>query len=191
MIAVMNDFEKLANEILYKYDIRRSPFMHISKICEAENIKLRSVNLSEAVDGLFANIDEQKFIFYNSNKLEQRSVFTKAHELGHYFLKHTLDGRQLICSNIGNNSSNNKQEWQADQFAVYFLMPKAFIVDGYIEICSRINRTVGQPIYVDKQSRNYRDWKIICSYFKFELGVSSEALKYRLQNLRLLDWNLD
>ena len=191
MIAVTNDFENLANEILSSYKITEKPFMQISKVCKGEGIKIRSANLSEGVDGLFANIDEQRFIFYNSNKPAQRSVFTKAHELGHYFLKHTLDKDILTCSNIGNNSKANTQEWQADQFAVYFLMPKELMFKHYIEVCNSQNRTVGRPLYVDRQRCNYIDWQMTCAHFKFELGVSKEALRYRLEDLGLLRWNLD
>ena len=191
MTALTNDFEKLANEVLTTYKITKSPFREISKVCKGENIRLRPVNLSEGVDGLFANMDEQKFIFYNSNKLPQRSVFTKAHELGHYFLKHTLDEQKLICSNVGGNSTSNKQEWQADQFAVYFLMPKELMVRHYAEICKLQNRMFGQPLYVDRQPWNYAEWKSTCAYFTMALGVSKEALRYRLESLRLLNWNLD
>lgn len=191
MIAVTNDFEILANEILSSYKITEKPFKQISKICKAEGIKLRSANLSESVDGLFANIDEQKFIFYNSNKPVQRSVFTKAHELGHYFLKHTLDKEILTCSNTGSNSKTNSQEWQADQFAVYFLMPKELMFKHYVEICELQNRTIGRPLYVDRQPWNYADWKNTCTHFGLELGVSKEALRYRLEDLGLLRWNLD
>lgn len=191
MTALTNDFEKLANEVLSTYKITKSPFRAISRVCKGENIRLRSANLSQGVDGLFANIDEQKFIFYNSNKLPQRAIFTKAHELGHYFLKHTLDEQKLICSNVGGNSKSNKQEWQADQFAVYFLMPKELMFKHYIEVCNIQRRTVGQPLYVDNQMWNYIDWQNTCAHFRLALGVSKEALRYRLQNLGLLNWNLD
>jgi Zn-dependent peptidase ImmA (M78 family) len=190
MTALTNDFEKLANEVLSTYKITKSPFREISKVFKGENIRVRPANLSQGVDGLFANIDEQKLIFYNSNKPSQRSVFTKAHELGHYFLKHTLDEQKLICSNVGGNSKSNKQEWQADQFAVYFLMPKELMVEHFITACSLTNRSYRQPLYVDKQPWNYKDWKVFCWYFRSELGISSEALRYRLENLGLLNWNL-
>ncbi len=187
----MNDFEELANEVLSTYKITKSPFKEISRVCKAEDIKIKPTNLPENIDGLFANIGEEKIIFYNSNKPTQRSVFTKAHELGHYFLKHTLDTDKLICSNVGSNSNHNKQEWQADQFAVYFLMPKKLMFKHYIEVCNIQRRTVGQPLYVDSQMCNYIDWQNTCAHFRLALGVSKEALKYRLQNLGLLNWNLD
>ena len=191
MTAVTNEYEKLANEILSSYKITEKPYKQISRVCKGEGIIIKPTNLSEGVDGLFANIDEQKFIFYNSNKPRQRSVFTKAHELGHYFLQHTLDEKILTCSNIGNNAKGNSQEWQADQFAVYFLMPKELIFKHYIEVCEMQRRTVGQPLYVDSQMWNYIDWQNTCAHFRLALGVSKEALKYRLQNLGLLNWNLD
>lgn len=191
MTAVTNDYERLANEILSSYKITEKPYKQISRVCKGEGIKIRSANLSEGVDGLFANIDEQKFIFYNSNKPRQRSVFTKAHELGHYFLQHTLDEKILTCSNIGNNAKGNSQEWQADQFAVYFLMPKALMVRHYAEICKLQNRMFGQPLYVDRQPWNYAEWKSTCAYFTMALGVSKEALRYRLEALNLLNWNLN
>lgn len=191
MTALTSNFEKLANEVLSMYKITKSPFKEISRVCKGENIKLRPANLSDGVDGLFANIGEQNFIFYNSNKLVQRSVFTKAHELGHYFLKHTLDGHQLVCSNVGSNSNHNKQEWQADQFAAYFLMPKELMFKHYIEVCNMQWRTIGQPLYVDSQRDNYNDWQKTCAYFRLALGVSKEALRYRLENLGLLKYNLD
>ena len=191
MTALTNDFEKLANEVLSTYKITKSPFREISRVCKGEGIIIKPTNLSQVVDGLFANIDEQKFIFYNSNKLPQRAVFTKAHELGHYFLKHTLDEQKLICSNVGGNSKSNKQEWQADQFAVYFLMPKELMFKHYIEVCNMQWRTIGQPLYVDSQRDNYNDWQKICAYFRLALGVSKEALRYRLEDLGLLKYNLD
>ena len=82
----------------------------------------------KGIDGfLRRNPDNAKewWITYSTNVLPERQRFTKAHELGHYIL-HSQQKNEFRCGPdviIEKDTGEPNIEAQANQFAIYLLMP--------------------------------------------------------------------
>ncbi len=191
-----NEIENCANDILNKFKISDAPYLHIKEICTHEEIKIKRTNFGVGMDGAFSVINGEKVIFYNASKTLGRSNFTKSHELGHYFLNHKLEsGNAIYCLNKGicegNQQSLPRIETEANYFASYFLMPKMQLFSAYINIADKIlNRSIHRPLYVDRQPCNIKDWEIVSYMLTAQFGVSKEALRYRMETLNILNYNL-
>ena len=190
-----NDIERIANDVLRKYHITSAPFKHIEEICKQENIQLKKANFSSSMDGAFAIIKNQKYIFYNPNVIEGRKNFTQAHELGHYFLNHQLEEGNMISCHNKSVSENNLQslpriETEANYFATYFLMPNQLMLREFDIITNTLRIDASRPLYIDHQSSNYKDWNFISRHFVSRFGISKEALGYRLEALNKIYYNL-
>ncbi len=190
-----NEIEKYANNVLKQYGIDKAPFSHIKEICDRENIKLKRTNFSSKVDGAFSTIRGEKFIFYNPQMPDGRKNFTKAHELGHYFLNHQLEaGDAIYCYNQGiceyNQKSLPRIETEANYFASFFLLPKDMVIYEYGEITRVVGIDTNRRLYVDSQDYHLRDWGYVSRHFINRFGVSKEALGYRLDSLGLIEYKL-
>lgn len=120
-----------------------------------------------------------------------RKNFTYAHEMGHYFLMHDLS--TLVCTQAnldGGFGVKDPQEAEANYFASCFLMPKDYVFWNYYNVLKTyLQINPFQKLYVGND--NYiRTWRPVCSYFLKQCGVSNSALKYRLEDLGLLDWHV-
>ena len=120
-----------------------------------------------------------------------RKNFTYAHEMGHYFLMHDLS--TLVCTQAnleGGFGVKDPQEAEANYFASCFLMPKDYVLWNYYNVLKTyLQINPFQKLYID--NRNYHiTWRPVCSYFLKQCGVSNSALKYRLEDLGLLNWNV-
>ena len=189
-----NEIEQIANNVLKKYDIENAPFSHIKEVCEQEHINLKKTNFSSEMDGAFSIVRNEKYVFYNLQMIEGRQNFTKAHELGHYFLNHQLEaGNMIYCYNQhvseGNQQAVPRIETEANYFATYFLMPKQLILKEYQVIANFLRLDTSRPLYVDKQCSNNKSWLFVSRHFVSRFGVSKEALGYRLDSLGVIDYN--
>ncbi len=119
-----------------------------------------------------------------------RKNFTYAHEMGHYFLMHDLSALSCTKANIeGGFFVKNTQEVEANYFASYFLMPKEYVYWNYYNVLKTYLQIYPfQKLYVDNYNY-HKTWRLVCSYFLKQCGVSNSALKYRLEELNLLNWN--
>lgn len=121
-----------ANRVLSVHSIIGYPAEHLQSIADAEHIKV-----------LFRSIkDEPDFggqLVYKGNKAgilvntcipnSGKHNFTFAHELGHYFLRHTPaytmdDQRGFRCTAKDMETSRNPHETEANRFAAALLMPE-------------------------------------------------------------------
>lgn len=191
----LNEIEKCANDVLNRFNICSQPYQNIKTICDSENITIKKTAFSSNMDGAFSVIENKKYIFYNSTMITGRQNFTKAHELGHYFLNHSLEnGNTIYCYNQNVNEGNEQSlpriETEANYFATYFLMPKKLLLSCYITIADMLNINLNCPLYVDRQPCNYRDWTIVSNNLTVRFGVSKEALRYRMESLGILRFNL-
>ena len=191
-----NEIEKLANSILKQFNIENEPFSHIKEICDQEKITIKKTNFTSSVDGAFSIIQNKKYIFYNPKMIEERVNFTKAHELGHYYLKHHLEcGNTIYCYNKnvseGEQQSLPKIETEANYFASYFLMPEDMVLKEFANIKRFLSDNLYLPLYVDNQPCHQRDWNMVYYRFKNCFGVSKTALGYRLDSLGLIKYRIN
>ncbi len=134
--------------------------INLANILEQYNITLNTGKFKdENVSGVFSRADRE--IFVASDESPNRTAFTVAHELGHYFLHANKDTdvfyREQIL-NITEETSDNEKE--ANWFAASLLMPSQLVKRYY-----SLTHDVG----------------ILSTLF----GVSPTAVYYRLKNLGL------
>lgn len=180
------NIESIANQVLSKYVAKGGAYKQFEKICADENITYKEIETDEReFCGVFTKyLDEQKHIIINSKiDNEGRKNFTKAHELGHYFLGHQLKGHDV---NINEEcSSKEPMEYEADYFATCLLMPEDKITSAVKSILYRIDKNfLDTPILIS--GRNYKTWAILKSELIKRYGVSETALRYRLSSLNLV-----
>lgn len=195
MMMQRNEIEQIANRVLKRFNITNAPFSHIKEICDQEDIKLKKANFSSAMDGAFSVIKNEKYIFYNPQMIGGRKNFTKAHELGHYFLNHQLEaGNMIYCYNQHvseyNQQSLPRIETEANYFATYFLMPEQMMIKEYQVIADILVLDTSRRLYVDKQDCNNKYWLLVSRHFTSRFGISKEALGYRLDSLGIICYKI-
>ena len=190
-----NEIEQIANDILRQFRITNAPFTFIKEICDHEQIVIKRTNFSFSMDGGFWASDNFKVLFYNPNMPVARQNFTKAHELGHYYLKHYLCEENMIsCSNLSSDGNTTVSvphiETEANYFATYFLMPQHMVQKEYQIITGVWGIDTTRKLYVDRQPDNLKRWNMVYNHFKNRFGVSQAALGYRLDSLGLICYKM-
>jgi Zn-dependent peptidase ImmA (M78 family) len=97
--------------------------------CASLNIEVRFANIS-SMEGMLAR-KPSLTIIVSSVRPSGRQAFTCAHELGHLVLDHqsTVDDvLDLMTEGEPAYQQDNVEEYAADQFAAFFLMPKTAVV---------------------------------------------------------------
>lgn len=149
---------------------------------------------SEDICGRFLYIDDEPAIFYNAKHTEAMQAFTIAHELGHYFLRYLDDMEaEIICidrdfNRLGNDDSKFEKEVEANYFAACLLMPLNVLSPIFWSFMSRNNRN--RVLYVDTQQCNYLDYKQCIRTLQLYFLVSESAIRYRLINLKWMQFNI-
>lgn len=98
---------------------------------------------------------------YNNMEAPTRQRFTQAHELGHVLLNHVGKNRSPKRDTTFQNNEGDPAETEANRFAAELIMPER---------------------YVRHLSSKITD----ISSLAREFGVSPWAMRYRLENLRIL-----
>lgn len=209
------DIEKKANKVLSdfgSYDGLKTPLDEITEFSFGLDYEVKDLGSPE----VFGCIDiEGKKVSINSfldphdhPEMMGRYNYTLAHELGHWELhREYIIGPDLNTPNQSGvilcRTRDRKEpvEFQADRFASYLLMPKEKVYEGYVRfiISDRpivlkelIERTRAKPglmreLFPDQDYAT--DKQIVRRYFKpfaDEMGVSIQALLYRLESLGLV-----
>ena len=168
-----NRINELAQDVIKAYEIT-IPIDNITSVVEKIGGKVVSSNsLDVFCDGSIKKENDSFSIIipeYTSNK--ERYHFTVAHELGHLFLHmgYQID-KDLWNSSDGaifNRYGNSEEEFEANEFAAAFLMPK----DEYIKVAEK--NLNGDSVDIRK----------VADYFK----VSVDAASYRGKWLGYLQW---
>lgn len=150
---------KKAREILGLYR-DRDGLIDVDDLIDKNNIQLISWKFPERIRGCLIYEREMPFMGINQNLeiFPSLTLFTKAHELAHFFLH---KNKQYFCLDeaLGSNT-NNKLEWEANAFAAELLMPFD-LVKKYHKSMTTLE---------------------MCKMFK----VSKEAIIYRLNNIGLI-----
>lgn len=190
-----NEIQLKVNEVLSKYLVKGNCHKILQDIIKAENIKFREVNSkNNSFVGSFTKaVNSQKYIMINSN-IDNfgRKNFTIAHELGHYFLNHSLKQNDFYCIDneiLEDGSSTSEIEKEANYFATCLLMPEEKITNAFKALLSNSKKTYNYDFLLVKNS-NYSVWKGICDTLTKRYGVSEAALRYRLKSLNLADFRM-
>lgn len=147
-----------------------------------------------------------KFIFSPRTILIDNSIlntvrfnFVLAHELGHLILHRNISYIRAKYDSIADsdydfatgkkilNSDRDWIEWQANQFASSFLMPRSTIQYSVIKLQTDmgINRNLGN-IFITKEPSSIRDFNSIISELSMIYSVNKTNLEHRLSDLGIL-----
>jgi len=200
------NIEKLAREVHNKIEFDKSEHRidsNCKKLRKSFGIKFRVNNKIELDHLGFVILGKIEFnpvlitlsSAAQSNKF--RLKFTLAHELGHYFLKHgeylekEFYSEQDYNSNYGESISImdiRRMEWQANQFASYFLLPEKQFIKEFVKIIKQenIHHKGHGVLFVDDQKCNLDSFYQITNLLRDKFRVSRKVIQYRLNNLGLL-----
>jgi len=113
-----------ADNLLRKYEVTK-PFVNVFYMAKNEGLLTRFVPLASPLDDMVAGFidnDPNNTIYVNEKQPTVNQVFTIAHELGHYALKHQPDKYEVLTKRgMFNPSSADEQE--ANAFALDLLVP--------------------------------------------------------------------
>ncbi|KAA9010043.1 helix-turn-helix domain-containing protein [Histidinibacterium aquaticum] len=147
--------EAAAEALRQHWGLRYSPVSNMLKLLEAKGIRVLGLEERTAkVDAFSFWQDGDAYVFLNSFKSAERSVFDAAHELGHLVLH-----KHGETSGPGGDTRTAEQE--ANRFASSFLMPEE-------DVRSKMPRIITTDFIIRAKKR----WR-----------VSAMALAYRLYHL--------
>lgn len=119
-----------------------------------------------------------------------RRNFTIAHELGHYFLNHKLHSTSFFCEDSQIDEEelvDNSIEREANYFATCFLMPEQKIKSAFLAML-KYSKIIKTNTFLIVNNKTYGSWCKIKNDLMKRYGVSEAALRYRLINLRLAEF---
>ena len=180
--------ETVVAEVLAKHVLKGAPAKQMQAIMTAENIKFREIeNADEDFVGAILKAKNSTYIVIDKNiDNEGRKNFTTAHELGHHFLNHGL--RSCSKSDIPEEGEvKDETEQEANYFASNFLMPIDKVSSAFKAILKTASKGRRQDFLV-VEKKTYGYWKIISDDLTKRFKVSVAALKYRLTQLRLIEY---
>ncbi len=128
------EIAELANCVINEYS--EENISNPEHIVKKAGITISYGNYQDAFDGLLECYSKRFHIYCNLDRLElksnPRTMFTIAHELGHFFItEHRLAllyGNISVHGSFTEYQSNNYAEMEADCFASNLLMPKDLFV---------------------------------------------------------------
>lgn len=129
-----------------------------------DKLPVRMMASSEAGISGKARFDKANNAFiceYNAHEVSYRQRFTQAHELGHVILGHVNDGREPKRDTNFAVRTRDPDEVAANAFAAELLMPEDYV-----------RTAVKREQDISKLARLF--------------DVSTAAMRFRLQNLRIL-----
>lgn len=97
-------------------DIARKRNIIVIKYCDSCIDEANFLGLK----GFSFILDNDKMVYYNSNRPIRKVRFTLAHEIGHCELGHLKNGKTYYSFARGKSSV---EEWEANAFAMNLLMP--------------------------------------------------------------------
>jgi Zn-dependent peptidase ImmA (M78 family) len=185
------EIEQIANDVLAQYLKKGSSYKLFEQIMADKNIRYREVESDNSffIGCLTQNINERFFIVVN-NSIDHigRKNFTIAHELGHYFLSHSLKQGSFFCQNnqiVEEGVFNDPIEQEANHFASCFLMPEEKIKSAFLSILLHSRKAKRKDFLLVTNDYSFGIWKGIKDELTKRYGVSEAALRFRLQQLDL------
>lgn len=176
----IKEIENLANKILDQNQIL-TPYVDVDIVIRSFGIRLTKSNFGDDVSGILINKANDVVIGYNEHHSTSRKRFTKAHELGHFVLKHGRDGlfvdqkkHFVIYRNDQSSTGEKGQEIEANAFAAALLMPEWMVKKEIQKL-----EFQGLDLSDDDDS--------LISHLANTFKVSKTAMTFRISNLGLLD----
>lgn len=173
-----SEIDSRVEELLSKHLIQNPP-VPVKRIATDEGVMLLESPFPSDVSGALVRTGRVVAIAVNPGQHVNRQRFTIAHELAHYFLRHSegedhLDRKFTVLRRDENSSmATNENEIQANYFAACLLMPESFLRRDVAQLTRFNGETVLGEREVFSLSKKYQ--------------VSRAAMSYRLVNLGLLD----
>lgn len=140
--------------------------LDVVALCDKAGISVTYQTLCQRdgmdIAGILSSCDSRWSMYVNKKYVERRQRFVIAHELGHFFL-HRQD-RSIFTDTVFfraiYHTEEQKQEWQANEFAASILMPRDDVVRLIDEGC---------------------DWMQLADAFQ----VSMLVMRYQLERIGL------
>ncbi|MCG5486771.1 MAG: XRE family transcriptional regulator [Sinorhizobium meliloti] len=147
--------ESAADALRQHWGVGYQPIANLMKLMEAKGIRILGLEESTAnVDAFSFWQNDKAYVFLNSFKSAERSIFDAAHELGHLILHRHGE-------TSGADEDTRTAEIEANRFASAFLMPEE-------DVRVRMPRLITADLIIRAKKR----WRI-----------SAMALAYRLRHL--------
>ncbi|MEW4923143.1 ImmA/IrrE family metallo-endopeptidase [Algibacter sp. 2305UL17-15] len=165
--------EKKANEFRKKLGLGSETTIRLKSILSQLNIITIFKPLSGGFSGMAIKIaqtenEDLKFILVNSNHALGKQHFTICHELYHLYVQENFTARSCVT---GKFNKNDREEYNADWFAAFLLLPEAGI----------------KALIPDNElGKNKITIQTILKIEHF-FGCSRAALLYRLLKLNLIN----
>jgi len=197
-----SDIEDLSEAVLTRIEYTKGE-VSLSTICdyltEKSNLKVIFESIEEHNGTILGKLSFRplEIRIYRSGDGHERERFTLAHELGHFFLKHSkyMSREQIEEADLDVDEPQElgikdlmRMEWQANYFASCLLLPsKQFAEDFYVatETYGVRDRGFG-ALYVDDQPCNFQAFFNVTGMLKLKYRVSRQVVKLRLKKLGLL-----
>ncbi|MGO0903558.1 ImmA/IrrE family metallo-endopeptidase [Clostridioides difficile] len=174
--------EMIAENILKHHECYNSPYNSIDIIIESFKIDLIPIDVdNDKLMGIFGDDNNgHRFIAYNKNMILERILFTKAHELGHFILKHKLKG-DILTDN--EDEPKDPQETEANVFSSALLMPKVLIVKIVKKNLLYLKIPLDNEGAFDYDTLSKHQQDFIIQEVKSMFHTSKEAIEWRIRNL--------
>jgi len=160
---------KRADEYLALANVTKAP-VPVLDVAKKAGVTVKFGPLPDELSGFLLHEAGQVFLGVNSLHPLRRQTFTIAHELGHHALHprtNFVDHKILFFRDSRSSQAVDAQEMQANEFAADLLMPRRFLA----------KLLKGETVDLEDDEK-------IESLAK-SLGVSTQALTFRLINLNL------
>ena len=153
--------------------------------------------------------DKHQVVGYSDSFPKETRLFTLTHELGHLLLHHPVPYHRDRPLDAGRRlGKRNRKEWEADQFAKYYLMPAKLVRKYFLETFDddglSLHEGTSAALYQASLSDVRTVWtnrrngaRMVASAKRFNghpiiplhsiFGVSIEAMAIRLEELDLID----
>jgi Zn-dependent peptidase ImmA (M78 family) len=100
--------------------------IHLQSLLIKQNVLTIFKQLSENFSGMAVRVGEHRFMLINSNHPIGRQHFTICHELYHLYIDQEFTPHHCFSGQFDKKSQN---EYKADLFASYFLLPEEGIIN--------------------------------------------------------------
>ena len=145
--------EAAAEALKQHWGLGYEPIPNLLKLLESKGIRVLGLEENTAnVDAFSFWQDDSAYVFLNSYKSAERSIFDAAHELGHLVLhKHG--------ETSGTNGDTRSVELEANKFAAAFLMPEE-------DIRARMPRLITADLIIRAKKR----WRVSAMAWAYRLS---------------------